>query len=99
MLLATSQAVYDLAVVLVVAAFVVPFYLAWRIGRPKGRAWFWYALFLSWIGVLILAFLGPSASARSTVGSGTYHVPPGVARQNGRKAHWMYEKRSGRKAA
>jgi hypothetical protein len=56
-----------------------PFFVAHRIGVRKGRSWFWWAFFLGWLGVLILALL---SSKRVTSGFGsTYHVPPAVARR------------------
>ena len=93
MLLATSAGIYGLAAVLFAVFYLLPFFVARRIGKPKGRAWFWYALFLHWIGVLILALRAPRTAAASTVGSGSYHIPPEVARQRGRKTHWMYGQR------
>jgi hypothetical protein len=94
MLLATSLGVYGIAVALFTVGYLLPFYVARRIGKPKGRAWFWYALFLHWIGVVILVLRTPKAWAGSTVGS-QYHIPPEMARQRGRKTHWMYDQRRG----
>ena len=76
--LAASVGINIFAGVLFVVAYVLPFLVARRIGRRKGRRWFWYALFLGWIGVLILAALGPTRWAQS---SSTYHVPPEIARR------------------
>jgi hypothetical protein len=77
-LLATSGIGTTGAIVAIVVLWLLPFYFAHRIGVRKGRRWFWYALFLGWIGVLILAVLGPTRLARS---GSTYHVPPEVARR------------------
>ena len=78
MLVAASAGIDLFAAVLFVVAYVLPFFVARRIGVRKGRRWFWYALFLGWIGVLILALLGPTKFAQS---SSTYHVPPELARR------------------
>jgi hypothetical protein len=88
--LAESLGYYGFVAALFVVVYLLPFYIARRIGKPKGRAWFWYALFLSWLGVLILALLGPKKWAASTVGS-EYHVPPVQIR--GRQPHWIYDQR------
>jgi hypothetical protein len=66
-------------IVLLVVTWFIPFFVAHRIGVRKGRMWFWWAFFLGWLGVLILAFL-PSKRRTSGFGS-TYHVPPEVAKQ------------------
>lgn len=78
MLVAASAGIDIFAAALFVIAWVLPFFVARRIGVRKGRRWFWYALFLGWLGVLILALLGPTRLAQS---SSTYHVPPEVARR------------------
>jgi hypothetical protein len=78
MLIAASAGIDLFAAVLFVVAYVLPFFVARRIGVRKGRRWFWYALFLGWFGVLILALLGPTKFASS---GSTYHVPPEVARR------------------
>jgi hypothetical protein len=67
-----------LIVVLLVGLWLLPFYVAWRIGKPKGRKWFWYVFFLGWIGVFILALLEPLASARTTGSGFKHHIPPGM---------------------
>jgi len=74
--------------------YLMPFFIARRIGKPKGFRWFWWAFFLHWLGVLILALRRPKAWAPSGVGSG-YHVPPDLAarQKRGRKTHWMYDQR------
>jgi hypothetical protein len=78
MLVAAFDAQAILGLVAVLVLWIAPFFVARRIGLRKGRRWFWYALFLGWIGVLILAALGPTRFAES---SSTYHVPPEVARR------------------
>lgn len=65
-------------IVLIVLFWLLPFFVAHRIGVRKGRHWFLYAFFLGWIGVLILALLGPTSRAQSNA---TYHVPPELARR------------------
>lgn len=82
MLVAASAGINILAGALFVVAYLLPFYFARRIGVRKGRRWFWYALFLGWIGVLILALLGPTRFAQS---GSTYHVPPELARRQALK--------------
>jgi hypothetical protein len=77
-LVAASAGINIFAGVLFVVAYVLPFFFARRIGVRKGRRWFWYALFLGWFGVLILALLKPTQWAPS---SSTYHVPPELARR------------------
>jgi hypothetical protein len=77
-LVAASAGIDLFAAVLFVIAYVLPFFVARRIGVRKSRRWFWYAFFLGWLGVLILAVLGPSRWASS---GSTYHVPPEIARR------------------
>ena len=94
MVLATYGRSYVLVFVLIALVdMVLRFYVARRIGKPKGRQWFWYAFFLGWLGVLILAFRTPKAGSVSAGGPG-YHIPPGVAEQQrvGGDTHWMYDK-------
>lgn len=75
-----TQGVLGLAAVAVL--YIWPFFVAHRIGVRTGRQWFWYALFLGWFGVILLAMLGPRPGAPRTSGFGsTYHVPPEVARR------------------
>ena len=82
-------------VLIAVVDTVLRFYVARRIGKPKGRAWFWYAFLLGWLGVLILAFRTPKIGSASAGGPG-YHIPPGVAERQraGGDTHWMYDKPS-----
>jgi MFS family permease len=69
--------------VLLFVAYPLAFIVARRIGRRKGRRWFWYAFFLHWPGVLLLALLPETVSARSAR-SGNYHEPPALASQRHR---------------
>jgi hypothetical protein len=89
MLIAASAGIDLFAAALFVVAYVLPFFVARRIGVRKGRRWFWYAFFLGWIGVLILALLPPRRGAASTVGSDAYHVPPAAKGKGG----WMYDQK------
>jgi hypothetical protein len=68
-----------IGIILVVVLWVIPFFVAHRIGVRKGRVWFWWPFFFGWLGVLVLALL---SSKRTTSGFGsTYHVPPEIARR------------------
>lgn len=68
-----------IALALVAIFWIAPFFAARRVGRPKGLRWFWWALFLGWVGVLVLSLRRPKPWAADTPGS-SYHVPPGYSR-------------------
>lgn len=43
--------------------WVAPLFVAYSVGRSRGREGLWYALFLGWIGVLVLLMLPPRRDA------------------------------------
>lgn len=49
--------------VIVAILWVIPIFVAYSIGRPKGRMGIAYGLLLGWVGVIILALLPPVRNA------------------------------------
>ena len=93
MLVATVPGPYLILGIVALLFALLPFYIGWEIGSPKGRRWFWYVFFLGWIGVLLLALLGPKESkgSSSKPGDFQYHIPPDAAEDPNH--HWAYDKR------
>ncbi len=83
---------------LVVLAYFGSFYVARRIGRRKGLSWFWWAFFLHWLGVLILALRSPkpwAATEASRRSGSSYHMPPGLPARAQSRDSTLYGKRRG----
>jgi hypothetical protein len=77
---ALSLAYWIFIVPALLLLYFLPFFICRRIGKEKGLSWFWWAFFLHWIGVLVLALRKPRASAATGIGLDSgYHVPPALA--------------------
>jgi hypothetical protein len=95
-LLAASMRLAVVSAAAFVIAYLLPFYVGYRVGTRKGYSgfqWLWRVTLFGWLGVLLLALRAPKGWTTVETPS-EYHVPPGIdARRQGVEDSPLYGQR------